>query len=261
MKKIISKLLLVLPSVVFFAGLAFIGYFGNFWRLIRLDYLILANLVIAAFGSACFASLFCRSYLAILAAGALYGFNPLAITITHLNPLAGAIVALIPWLFVVAVALPAKVAHLRWLFPFIAIIAAFYFLSLSIIGPYFPIPAEKIHYSNLYWAIISPFLAQTRLFISFYHVALLALLPAIWNCIFISRLLPLLICLIISLAVALTGVYLLVPASIWLLTAVLLAIILVCNSLEDYKLNGKYIIVAVLLDVTISARFFIAGLF
>ena len=261
MKKIISKLLLTLPSVAFFAGLAFICYFGSFWRLIRLDHLILANLVIAALGSACFASLFCQSYLAILAAGALYGFNPLTITISHLNPLAGAIAAIIPWLFFIAAALPAKIAHFRWFFPFLAILALFYLLSLRIIGPYFPIPAEKIHYSTLHWPIISPFLADTRIFISFYHVALLALLPAIWNCIYTPKLIPLLVGLIISLAAALTGIYLFVPASIWLLTAASLAIILICNNLEAYRTNGQYIIVALLLDVAISARFFVSALF
>jgi hypothetical protein len=155
----ISFLLQLLSALVVFSVLAILFFLPSFPIHNSKAYLTIFNSVLAAAGCFLLSQRWLASFDASAVAGAVFGFGPFLLSFQIYHPLAGSVVALLPWLFCPAAlwnrfAAPTTSLQARRLIlllvPFACLFLLFWLSSQTWVGPYDLMPrTQQFHITDL----------------------------------------------------------------------------------------------------------------
>jgi hypothetical protein len=160
---------------VLFAVYLYQPYFRNF---AGVQYFLPVNVCVAALGGYILSRRWVAGFVGSFFTGTLYGFGPFMLCLSRFHPVAGSLIAVIPWLFWPAAYIGRT--RTRWLsaplaaLPFVAIMLFFW---ISAQYRFFAVPVQtKVHLIDIA-SLVAPLVLAERssVLISFYHVPMAAL--------------------------------------------------------------------------------------
>ena len=227
-------------SAGIYAGFALYLYQPHFKKFDPLQYLVVANVPLAALGCFLLSRRWVSSFTGSFFAGAIYGFGPFGLGLSGYHPTVSLLVASIPWLFCPA-ALCSK-RKWRWVgtplsaLPFLAILLVF---QVSAHYRLFPIPIHtKLHLADLA-GLLAPLVAleRTMPLVGFYHVPIAALLLG-FAMLLKARRFGIMVTFAIGTVLAFCNPFFNVSPIIWLTIPVLCCSVLIGAGMQGLVLAG-----------------------
>ncbi|MHC4265079.1 MAG: diguanylate cyclase [Planctomycetota bacterium] len=235
-----KKIIRLTLAVIVYSIFAFSLYCPHFKCFEKVDYLILINGVIASGGCYILSSRWIGSFWAKLFAGAVYGFSPFMIGMSKFHPIAGSLVAVIPWLFLPAAFLPKKKwKFLQWPLSAIPFLAIIVFFNLTAHLSLFPASVQsKLHMGDLI-SLFAPLVCAGRgsTLLGFYHVPVAALVMGI-AMLLMSRRFGIIIIFAVGLVPAFCPSFMNVCPVLWLSIPVLCLSVLVGEGIRGLASAG-----------------------
>jgi hypothetical protein len=199
-----------------------------------LQYLLVANALLAGLGCYVLSRRWVSSFWGSLFAGVIYGFGPFMLSLAKFHPTAGLLAASIPWLFCPAAFGPK--AKWRWLrIPLSALPALTIILFFQVSSHYrlFAIPVQtQLHLADLL-GLVAPLAAaqQNITLVGFYHVPIAALVMG-FSMLLAARRFSILIIFCLGIVLASCQSLLGVSPIIWLSFSVLCCSIIIGAGLQ-----------------------------
>ena len=249
-------------SAVLYAGFAVFLYLPHFKKFTHLQFLVVANVCLAALGCFILSRRWVASYISSLFAGTVYGFGPFSLWLSGYHPTAGLLVAAIPWLLCPA----AFCAKRKWTWlsvplaalPFLVIPLAF---QVAARFRLFPIPIHtRLHFADLI-SLLAPLVSlerSTPLF-GFYHVPIAALLLGFFM-LLKARRFGILFILAAGTIPAFLGPFFNISPIIWLSIPMLCCAIIIGEGLQGFALAGYADRKWILITTAIMAALAIAAM-
>jgi len=262
MSKYLNGLMRFFASAIVYAGFAVYLYRPyleefNIWQR-----LLPVNLWLAALGCFVLSGRWVAGFAGRLFAGAVYGFGPFMLSLAKFHPLAGLLVASMPWLFWPA----AYVGRTRrgWLsiplstLPFLAVVL---FFQASAYYRLFAIPVRARFCLVDLVSLIAPLVMVERsiALVGFYHVSLTVLIMG-FSILFVARRLGVITVLAAGLILSFCGSFLNVSPIIWASIPLVCCSVLVGAGMQGLVSAGFADRKWILLAVTMASAFAIVTL-
>jgi len=169
-------------ALLIYSAFAVYLYRPHFKGFDRWQYLLVVNALLASLGGYLLSRRWVAGFAESFLAGAVYGFGPFTLGLARFHPMAGFLVAVIPWLFCPAAFGPkARWRLLRIPLAVLPFLAIFLFFQMSARFGLYPIPIRlKLHFADL-GHMLAPLIAAKRqtTLVGFYHVPIAPLIMGI----------------------------------------------------------------------------------
>jgi len=262
-----NKRTLILAGVIY-AALSVCLYLPYLKHFKVLQYALLLNSALGALGCFVLSRRWVGVFAASLFSGAVYGFCPFALGFAAYHPLAGTVMAVLPWLFCPAVFYPRTryrkiITTALSLLPFIAIAFFFWLCSRPDLGPLFALPKnEKLQLTNMI-GLIGPLNSKPHHFIfSFYHVPVSVLLMGLFMYVANARI-SVMIITAAALCLAFYDPLFQVSPIVWALVPLLFCSVLIGLGTQALAWAGradrKYILICALVSAALAIATFAMG--
>ena len=186
-------------SALIYGSLSIYLYLPYLKSFSYLEFLFLSNSAIGAMGCFVLSRRWISSFTGSLFAGVIYGYSPFSLGFAAFHPLAGVTLAMLGWLFIPAAfwrkflkdytnaklpadgsAVSTAVSAALCAVPFVFVMFLFWVCSTELMGPFFPLPNEKMQVANL-TGFLTPFAGKPCDFIfSIYHLPVCSMLMGLF---------------------------------------------------------------------------------
>jgi len=262
-------------AVFFYAVLGWYLYRPYLKDFEPVQYFVVLNSVIGAVGCFVLSRRWVGAIAGSVLAGAVYGYSPFALGFAAYHPLAGVVLAAVPWLFCPAAFLPRRLGVNKTLritavtaglslLPFIVMAVLFWLLAQHSMGPFFPLPKnEKLHLANLAGLVALGRLKPENFIFSLYHVPLAAGVMGLFMY-FSARRIGVSIIVLVAFCLAFSDSVFQVSPIVWALIPMLCLSILAGLGMEGLTWCGRadrrWVLVCVFLMAALAIITYLLGL-